>query len=390
MAITKSFAKRSQVRPGSKTKKVRVVTNYGGGDVRYDEIEMREVEHRGEVYDVPVDSEGFVPEDVLYAHFLDTNNWTRGTKERNASADARTRADRVHKPKDPRGFTPEEIVQCGWWPYVNESDVEGIDDAESRYLGPDVRWEDVRSGAKVPFAKIAIMMPEKERDRAIKTIQDNFTNSELKRMTNQSGLIITEGVMKKGVDGYYRGRQIGQDCPKIVLGRGWSEDTLTHEMVHCARQCDENRTGMAAYAFPMDDERVRMPTGDADYRNRSNLEEACTVAEALTRTREPTTDYAGYYQYTDAYRQGKSVADQYAHDRGLMVPGKPFRGKRAVDRTYSMIDDTDIITMKEKGRYSASEMIARGRADGKFQPKGERPKTAPKKKAKKAKTEEGS
>ena len=110
----------------------------------------------------------------------------------------------------------------------------------------------------------------------------------------------------------------------------------------------------------------------------------------MTRTREPTTDYAGYYQYTDAYRQGKSVADQYAHDRGLMVTGKPLRGKRAVDRTYSMIDDTDIITMKQKGRYRASEMIARGRADGKFPPKGERPKTAPRKKAKKAKTEEGS
>ena len=385
MAITKSFAKRTKAKPKFRT--IRQVTNYGGGDVRYDEIKVQQVEHRGRMYEVPVDEEGFVPVDAMYAHFLDYTNWTRGAKERSVAADARTRANKVHKPKDPRGFTPEEIVQCGWWPYVNESDVEGIDDAQSEYVDSQVSWKDVKSGAKVPFAKIAIMMPEKERDRAIKVIQDNFTNSELKRMTNQSGLIITEGPMKKGVGGYYRGRQDGQDCPKIVLGRGWSEDTLTHEMVHCARQCDENRTGMASYAFPMDDERVRMPTGTADYRNLSNLEEACTVAEALTRTREPTTDYAGYYQYTDAYAKGKSVRDQYEHDRNLMVPGKPYRGKRAVDRTYSLIDDTDIITMKEKGRYSASEMVARKRADGDFPPKGEKPKAAPKKKAKRPKAE---
>lgn len=385
MPFLRNHAKRAK----PKTRTVRLVTNYGGGDTRHDEIRLREVEHRGVTYDVPVDDDGFVPEDALYAHYLDYTRWSRGAPERSISADSRTRAKKVHRPKDPRGFTPEEIVQCGWWPYVNESDVEGIDDAQSKYMYAGPNWSDVRSGAKVPFAKIAVMMPPESRDRAIRTIQDNFTNSELKRMTNQSGLIISEGRMKKGVAGYYRGRQMGQDCPLIVLGKGWTEDTLTHEMVHCARQCDEDRTGMAVYAFPMDDERVRMPVSDAEYNNLSNLEEACTVAEALTRTRAPTDDVTGYYQYTQAYRSGKNIADQYAHDRDLMVPGKPYRGRRAVDRTYSLMDDTDIVTMKRKGRKSASDMIVSGRKDGRFPPKGEKPKKASKPKVKRRKTSDG-
>ena len=383
MALRKSFAKRASMKP--KNIELDVVTNYNGSGTRSDKITVREVEYGGKTYIVPVDKRGFVPREAIYAHFLDYTNWTRGAKERNVTADFRTKSNKVHKPADRRGFTPEEIVQCGWWPYVNESDVEGVDDGESDYVDSEHNWEDLRPGAKVPFAKIALIMPSWQRDRAIRVIQDNFTNAELKRMTNQSGLVITDYRFEEGIGGYYRGRQAGQECPIIVLKKGWYEDTLTHEMVHCARQFDEDRTGMAMFAYPMDEDRIKLPVDEAERRNMSNLEEACTVAETLTRTREPAEVIAGYYQYTDAYRGGKSVESQYEHDRELMVPGKPYRGKRAVDRTYSLIDDTDIVTLKRDGGMKASDMIAAKRADGDFPPKGERPKTAPKKKAKKPK-----
>ena len=99
----------------------------------------------GITYMVPIDPEtGRVPEDVLYEHFLDYTSWSNSGKERSPRIDSRTAAKKIHVPKDENGFTPEEIVESGWWAAVNGSDVMGVDDGTSSSLRD---WKDVKSSA---------------------------------------------------------------------------------------------------------------------------------------------------------------------------------------------------------------------------------------------------
>lgn len=122
-------------------------------------------EKNGITYMVPIDPvTGRVPEDALYEHFLDYNNWSETPgKRRKPNIDSMKAATTIHTPKDELGFTPEKIVKCGWWTAVNGSDVMGIDDATSRVIR---NWDDVKSSAKPHLGKMAIMHRTRCRERS--------------------------------------------------------------------------------------------------------------------------------------------------------------------------------------------------------------------------------
>lgn len=349
-----------------------VTANTSGGTFQKRNRKMAAVRARdGTTYMVPVDSKGYVPQDALYEHFLDNTKWSGKGRERNPVADLRTTADRLHSPKDPSGFTPEELVATGWWTAVNESDIMGVDDSTSSYFA---EIESVKPSMRSSMGKIAIIVPEDRQDFVVKTLQDNFTAAELKRMTAKTGLVVMEGNPGKGADGCYYSRQQGVDTPTVIIRNSSGEDTLTHEMIHHARYSDSARAGIARTPFPLDDDGRALPVPSGLYPTLINLEEAATVAESTSRTREKTTNL-GYYT---VLRSDKGAQELYDEDRAFLTKGKPVRGKRAVDRVNSDFEETNISNLKyKKGGKAPRESVAQMRKAGTL-PKKTAKKTTPK------------
>ena len=370
MAKQKNGMKRTK--GGSPIIDVPIVANVAGGEEPiYRQRPRAQVQAKsGITYMVPIDPKtGRVPEDALYEHFRAFTHWS-GTagKNRSPSVDARTPAKTIHAPKDEKGFTPEEIVQTGWWAAVNQSDIMGVDDSTSSVLRD---WDNVKSAAKPHLGKIAIIAPEESQEKIIATLQNNFTASELKRMTDKTGLIIIEGNPGYGADGCYYRRQEGVETPNIFVRASSGEDTITHEVVHHARSTDQKRKGIAKTPYPQDenDKLIPFPTSMAG--SISNLEEACTVAETTARTRGPT-DNLGYYTYLNGNPQ-----ELYDQDRATLITGKPLRGKRAVDRINDRFEDTNISELQfKKNGKKAKTSIEQGRAEGKYPPRKTSTKTA--------------
>ncbi len=81
----------------------------------------------GNKYEIPIDKNGKVPKEFLYAWFLNPTVGTRNGHWRNPVIDIGIDADVIHE--IPRGgFTPEQLVETGWIQHPNESDIVGIDD----------------------------------------------------------------------------------------------------------------------------------------------------------------------------------------------------------------------------------------------------------------------
>lgn len=363
MAVKKKSGLK-KTKGGSPIVNVPIRSNVSGPDGSfYRERPMAQVQAKnGITYMVPIDPQtGRVPEDVLYEHFLDYTSWSTTGKERNPRVDSRTAAKRIHVPKDEKGFTPEEIVESGWWAAVNGSDAMGVDDGTSSTIRD---WKDVKSSAKPHLGKIAIIAPTDVQDRIVKTLQDNFTSSELKRMTDKTGLVISMGNPGANNDGVYYPRQQGVDTPNIIVRRDSGEDTITHEMIHHARYTDQARKGIARTPFPFDSDERLLPVSGSMEASMTNLEEASTVAETTSRTRGPTTNL-GYYTFL-----GGKPRELYDQDREMLTHGKPLRGKRAVDNFSENFEDTNISNLqyKRNGRKARSS-VEKGREEGKYPPR---------------------
>lgn len=301
----------------------------------------------GMKYEIPVDKKGRVPKEALYERFLDVNHGTRSSKRRNVKIDVLNPAGMVHDYPE-GGFTPDELIETGWWQYPNESDIYTIDDpsaAESVALA----LRGAPMSAKDVGRMIVFIMPKPSADRARDVLAKNFTAAELKAAVKNGGIIITEQPLGRGIAGEYRGVFAGSSnkTPTIALKPGWDEDTLVHEFTHHLRHRDLTRTGMTKTPFPVNDkgERTDYYLGDysggaREFNSRRNLEEAATVAEAATRTRKPAAFPSGYYDHTSAH--GKDPYERYGHDRKLLAGDGPLKGKRAQKRVRDRFDDTSI------------------------------------------------
>ena len=340
---------------GSPIIQMEVVANTSGGSYQKRTRNKAAVEARnGVTYLVPVDKDGRVPEDALYEHFLDTGNWSRDGRRRNIKADLTTTAQKLHAPKDRKGWYPEEIVKTGWWAAVNESDIVGVDDSTSCMFAS---YEDIKPSMRSSIGKIALLMPADRQDYVVKTLQNNFTAAELKRMTADYGLVIVEGNPGRLNDGCYVCRQHGVDTPRICIRSSSGEDTITHEMIHHARASDPERTDISRAPKQFDKDGYLIPgTFDAYH----NLEEAATVAESTARTREPTTNL-GYYTML---KNGTAQA-LYDSDRALLTNGKPLKGKRATEKINSSFEETAISDLKfttgSRPRAAIDELRVQGR-----------------------------
>ena len=295
----------------------------------------------GEKYEIPIDKKtGKVPNEYLYARFL--NEGVGGKKgQRNVVIDISKDAETIHVIPS-GGFTPQQLIETGWWQHPNESDVADIDDTGSISFAREI--EEATKSARKSGMKMVFLMPPESAERAREIIARDFNASEIKKAVKNGGIIIKEGNPGRGASGCYVGRQeaMSMKTPVIVLRPGWDEETLVHEMTHHLRQEDVTRGGIARTPMKLNamGEKISSKRQDrSEYNSSLNLEEAATVAESLIRVGE--IEYPnGYFNSTKAY--GNTPMERMNHDRALLAGSGTKKGRKAEKELESKFTDTSI------------------------------------------------
>lgn len=328
----------------------------------------------GSKWEIPYDPKtGLVPEEYIYARFLDASSGNRRGGLRRPQVDIGVTAERLHS--FPNGATPEQLIQSGWWQHPNESDIEGIDDEPGGALARELT--EAAKSAQGAGKQIIFLMPESEAARARKILAQDFNASELKRAVKKGGIVIKEGNPGRGCSGCYYAvhEDASINTPIIILRPGWDEETLVHEFTHHLRQSDETRGGLARTPFKVNSKGERKSYTKSEvkeFNSARNLEEASTVSESYIRTHDVNTDKPnGYY-----WRTGSSQAprDLSKHDRAILAPeGKTQRGRRAEKMVADTFEDTSISHLAAyRPGSNAGNYYAARKAAGTM-PKAQRP-----------------
>tara|TARA_R100000149_G_C5872685_1_gene136503 strand:+ start:71 stop:1561 length:1491 start_codon:yes stop_codon:yes gene_type:complete len=247
---------------------------------------------------IPTDKKGNIPDNVLYARFVDT--------EKGAGPNRKSRSIVVDITNDAREFPKKSPQQYEWYRRPNKYDISKVDTPDS---------ELIKNSKKVKG--IVVIGDAKKSRKIVQHIDDNFSNAEKRKM---QGLIIEVGrgdSAAKGAAGYYSAPGKGsrrtktdkatRDIAYIKVGKKYvdSPKTITHEVVHHLRHTDESRK------FPFKAPRKYIGK-DADY------EEALTEAETISRQKTyKHKDYpSGYWAYIREQNYGKS-SDAYGFSQTL-------------------------------------------------------------------------
>lgn len=301
----------------------------------------------GQKWEIPVDPKtGKVPDEYLFGRFLDIYSGTRSVHPRNIILDLSKDADMIHEVPE-GGFTPQQLIETGWWQYPNESDVEGIDDTEGGLFAKEL--VDASTTAQAMGKKMVFLMPQESAERARSILTRDFNSAEIKKSVKNGGIIIKEGNPGRGAAGCYIAKQdtASLKTPVIILRKGWDEETLVHEFTHHLRHADATRDGLTRTPFRMNDRGERIDPivyRDDEFNSLRNLEEASTVAESLVRIQKPSQGANGYYART--YVNADTPYERYLYDRKVMAgePGneKPLMGRKAERKVKGGFDDTSI------------------------------------------------
>ena len=296
----------------------------------------------GQKWEIPVDPKtGKVPNEYLYSRFL-SRAGSRTGRDREPRKDLGVDADILHEIPD-GGFTPQQLIQTGWWQYPNESDIINIDDTGAYQFAKEL--EEASKGAQGAGKEMIFLMPPASAARARSILAKDFTGAELKKAVRTGGIIIKEGNPGRGNAGCYYPRQAGQSIkvPVIVLGKGWDEETLVHEFTHHLRHVDVTREGLTRTPVKMNEYGEWVNTWGRtthEANSASNLEEAATVAESYVRIQDPPKMVNGYYFRTNAH--GDTAKARSDYDRKTLVPVAPKKGRRAENLLKDKFADTSI------------------------------------------------
>ena len=364
----------------SKDPAMPLLTGGKGGDFGPRQVDTVTVTTRsGEKYEIPVNKKGTVPEEYLHARFLDVAAGAipEGTVR---SVPIDLARDAVHMHIQPaKGFTPDELVETGWWQHPQMSDIYGVDDT-SMAGSIELLMAGAAATLQAASKEIVMRMPKDSAKRAWDVLKADFTAGEIKKAA-KGGLVIMEGDPGVGASGSYAPRVHGSSIatPIIVLKRGWDEDTLVHEFTHHLRHTDVTRGGLTRTPFRLDDDgRVMWGLEGSAFNSARNLEEAATVTEATVRTREPCQMPTGYYDYTGDVH-GKTWKERYNYDRGILAGDKPRRGRYAEKRVASKFDDTAISHLRIYHPGQSAASYYKERRDAGTLPVAQKPKKAPSK-----------
>jgi len=356
MFNSKNKKVKGRTEAGSPIVTSRVNIRASGGSTE-DVVKNAIVERDGKRFGVPVNQNGRVPEDALICRFLNTDAGPRNNGVRRLGADVKKTARKTYSIPD-GGFTPEEIVDTGWWEDPGSCDIEGIDDGYGPTMdfGPGMgRFERSTGG------KIAIIAPtEAEKRHVASVLNDNFTAAELKAAAWKYGLVIKVAKPNAGCSGHYLGRQELVDTPEIILRHDANDETIVHEFCHHLRAVDPSRTGLTKTPHTICKDGRELPVYFQNhYDEKRTLEEASTVAETTGRTKGLDETNTGYYwmipkpPYGRHDGQGNFEIDRELLTGGVGKDSRPKQGKRLMDAIEENFDDTRISRMKYKGRKSA-------------------------------------
>lgn len=300
----------------------------------------------GRKYEIPVDPKtGKVPMEYIYARFLYTNGDSRNGHDRSPRKDIGIDAEFIHAVPE-GGFTPQQLVETGWWQYPNETDIEGVDDTGALSFARQIA-QAAKSAQNAGKAIICIGMPEKEQDKIKSVLAKDFTATELNK-ASKNGLIIMYGDPGRGAAACYVSRQETSSCktPIIILRSDWSEEDLVHEFTHHLRHVDVTRGGLtrSPYKFNEDGERIHSSAygSPSNFNSARNLEEAATVAESYVRIQKDPDGPNGYY--LDTHVHGSTPSERSIHDRRALVPAGSTakRGRKAENVVKSQFEGLSI------------------------------------------------
>lgn len=333
----------------------------------------------GQKWEIPVDPKtGKVPDEYLYGRFL-SRNGSRNGKLRSPGVDMGVDAEILHE-IPAGGFTPQQLIQTGWWQYPNESDIIGIDDTGAYEFAKEL--EETAKAARGAGRQMVFLMPPASAANARSILARDFTGGELNKAVRNGGIIIKEGNPGRGANGCYIPKQdsFSLKTPVIILRKGWDEETLVHEFTHHLRHVDVTRDGLTRTPYKLNEDGERI-TGWGERSNEinsaRNLEEAATVAESYVRIRNPPNGPNGYYSATQVH--GDTPQARSVHDRKTLVPEKPKRGRAAEKQVKGRFGDTSIshLGYYRPGR-NASNYLKLRTAQGTM-PKAQKALPAPKK-----------
>ena len=241
-------------------------------DYSYEVIELPS-SHK--IVRVPVDKDGYVPEEALMKHFM---------KRGSPVNDYEKRADIVLPPH----LTPRQAA--AWWEDIDSYDIEGID-----VIGKPKYNIGHRTGDNAKLHRnIAVYGTTAEEVAVRKEIDEAFPISDRKKLVGD-GLAVEVRPLPSGLSGTHMGKHIelDRDC-------GICNPVVVHESSHHLRAVDkdrDNKITMTARALNVPYEgRSKNPETIMKEKTKTEscIEESCTVAEQLAR-QKPTKKVTGYY-----------------------------------------------------------------------------------------------
>jgi hypothetical protein len=304
------------------------------------------VKHRGRTLRIPVDDDGYVPQDALLGRF---EEWA--DKRDHIQADGSTRhdprqssrgwKDYTHRSETvlPAKVTPKQAAL--WWHNPGNCDIEGIDTPGRPKRNTQGHGTKAQRAA---LAKIPVTAIELEEATVRRNLLQSFTNDELTRLGKARVKIHVYPRTHTAVGTYESRRNL------VTVDRKHSipQTTITHEVVHALRDKDRSRRGILAKS------------------NIPGIEESLTVAEQEARNDSP--GFSGYYwditvfdEKTRRWRgptnkEAKRMAEE---DHKLFTGGrgKGLRGAAAMESVSSNWSKSHIarLSYKSKGKMAVNQ-----------------------------------
>ena len=309
-------------------------------------MKTKTVKTRGRTLLIPVDDDGYVPQDALLKRFADWSGIRDsvrpdGSTRHDVRKSNRGWKDYTHRSEIvlPAKVTPEQAAI--WWIDPGSCDIEDIDAPGRPKRNTNGHGTKAQRSA---LAKIPVTATELEESAVRRNLAQCFTNDELTRLGKARAKIHIYPRTHTAAGTYESARS------RITVDRSQSipQTTIAHEAVHALRDKDRSRRGIF--------KRSGIP----------GIEESLTVAEQQARTDMP--GLSGYYWdckvFDSKSKRWRKPTDKEAirmaeEDHKLFTKGggKGLKGDAAIDSVQRNWSKSHIarLSYKSKGRMAVNQ-----------------------------------
>ncbi len=198
------------------------------------------------------------------------------------------------------------------------------------------------------------------KEKVVETVANNFTKKEIEKISMNGKPVVNndQNVTTDGKSAYSRStNRNGEKTPIISFPRKPEESSVTHEVIHHLKAVDNDRTGFAKTAYPVDNKGVtkcNKITNEKTYNQVKNAEETTTVAETELRTKTKGRFLSRYWKIDKHMVDGKEIRNE---DRitlrktstGTIEDGKNVIGEKATELVNENYPKTLVSSRKIEG-----------------------------------------